>query len=112
MQRIVKAWNDLGVSTVSKLSPNTKRYLNLRSRMRDYGTENILKAIDNIRHSDFLMGRKGDGWRITFDWFVLPNNFPKVLDGNYSNKEGDVSHGTNHEADYSQYADGGFGTLL
>lgn len=112
VQRIVHAWNDLGVSAVSKLSPNTKRYNNLRSRMRDYGTENVLKAIDNIRHSDFLMGRKGDGWRITFDWFVLPNNFPKVLDGNYSNKEGGASRGSNHEADYSQYEGGGFGTLL
>lgn len=112
VQRIMDAWNDLGVSAVSKLSPNTKRYNNLRSRMRDYGTENVLKAIDNIRHSDFLMGRKGDGWRITFDWFVLPNNFPKVLDGNYSNKEGGASCGSNHEADYSQYEGGGFGTLL
>lgn len=27
-------------------------------------------------------------------------------------KEGGVTHGANHEADYSQYADGGFGTLL
>lgn len=112
VQRIVDAWNDLGVSTVSKLSPGTKRYNNLRSRMRDYGAENVLKAIDNIKHSDFLMGRKGDGWRITFDWFVLPNNFPKVLDGNYSNKEGGVSHGADHEADYSRYEGGGFGTLL
>lgn len=116
VQRIVEAWNDLGVSTVSKLSPNTKRYRNLRTRIKDYGVDSILKAIDNIRHSDFLMGRKGDGWRITFDWFVLPNNFPKVLDGNYSNKEGGASHGTghgaNHEADYSRYEGGGFGTLL
>ena len=25
---------------------------------------------------------------ITFDWFVLPNNFPKVLEGNYDNDKG------------------------
>ena len=26
-------------------------------------------------------------WQITFDWFVRPNNFPKVLDGNYDDKK-------------------------
>lgn len=111
VQRIINAWNDLGVSTVSKLTPNTKRYNNLRSRIRDYGTDSILKAIDNIRQSDFLMGRKGDGWRITFDWFVLPNNFPKVLDGNYSNKEGGVNRGASSTNDTARLGES-IGTWL
>ena len=26
------------------------------------------------------------GWMITFDWFLLPSNFQKVLEGNYDNR--------------------------
>ena len=28
-----------------------------------------------------------EGWIITFDWFVRPNNFIKVLEGNYEGME-------------------------
>ena len=44
-----------------------------------------MQAIDNIKNSDYLQGKVND-WKITFDWFVKPNNFPKVLEGNYNNK--------------------------
>lgn len=43
---------------------------------------------ESIRDSDFLRGKNRNGWTITFDWFMLPNNFPKVLDGNYANPGG------------------------
>ena len=26
-------------------------------------------------------------WIITFDWFVKPSNFPKVLEGNYNRRK-------------------------
>lgn len=53
--------------------------------------EDVLKAIENIKHSKFLQGKTESRkqWVITFDWFVLPNNFPKVLDGNYTDKDQD-----------------------
>lgn len=36
---------------------------------------------------------------ITFDWFVKPNNFTKVLEGNYNViKGGDIKHGTGRTA--------------
>lgn len=57
----------------------------LTARIKEYGIENVLTAIENVKQSDFLQGRIGKGWTITFDWFVRPNNFPKVLEGNYSN---------------------------
>ena len=46
----------------------------------------MLEAIENIKASNFLQGMNDKGWVITFDWFVKPNNFVKVLDGNYSNR--------------------------
>ena len=49
----------------------------------------MLTAIEKIKSSDFLCGKGGKGWVITFDWFVKPNNFIKVLEGNYDNKQDD-----------------------
>ena len=86
VQNIVAAWNSLGLSQINKLVSGTKRHQMLKARIKEYGTASILEAIEKIKASDFLMGRTGDGWTITFDWFIRPNNFPKVLDGNYQNK--------------------------
>lgn len=83
VQRIIDEWNKIGLSQVKKLSPNTSRYRLLRARIKEYGTESIVKAIRSITDSPFLMGQVGKGWTITFDWLVRPDNFPKVLGGNY-----------------------------
>lgn len=88
VQRCVEAWNslsDCGIKSISKMTSSSKRYQSLVARIREYGIDNVLVAIDKIRHSKFLQGRSGSkrAWIITFDWFVLPSNFPKVLEGNY-----------------------------
>jgi hypothetical protein len=87
----VEKWNelsDIGIKTISRIGSGTKRYQCLNARLREYGIEKVLSAINNIRNSDFLQGKNRKGWAITFDWFVLPNNFPKVLEGNYDNQQG------------------------
>jgi len=87
--RVVDEWNglsDIGIKPVTKLTPQTKRYDNLGARIKQYGIDDVLKAIRKIRNSDFLMGRSKD-FMINFDWFVKPNNFIKVLEGNYDNRE-------------------------
>lgn len=88
VRRCVDAWNslgDYGIKSVSRISCSSQRYQRLAARIREYGIDNVLKAIEKIKQSSFLQGRGGGRrqWVITFDWFVLPNNFPKVLDGNY-----------------------------
>ena len=88
VQPIVDAWNKLscyGIPSVSKLSTTSKRYKSLVARISEYGQDDVLRAIDKIKDSDFLKGIRSN-WKITFDWFVLPNNFPKVLEGNYDNQ--------------------------
>jgi len=87
---IVNCWNALktyGIAPVSRVSASSKRGSMLRARIREYGTDEVLKAIDNIRKSDFLKGNNNRDWTITFDWFVKPSNFPKVLEGNYNRVE-------------------------
>ena len=54
----------------------------LVARIKEYGIDDVLKAIDNEATSDFLQGSKG--FIADFEWFVRPNNFPKVLEGKYN----------------------------
>lgn len=86
---VIDEWNDLeiyGIKPISKISNTSKRYKALQARIREYTEDDVIKAIDKIRHSKFLQGKNDKGWMITFDWFVAPNNFPKVLEGNYDDK--------------------------
>ena len=59
----------------------------MKARLREYGKDAVLEAIENIKTSDFLQGKVKNDWTITFDWFVLPSNFPKVLEGNYNRRK-------------------------
>lgn len=92
IEESVSLWNNLseiGLKPISRLNADSTRYKCLKARLQQYGIEGYRKAIDEIKRSDFLQGRHtGRPWEITFDWFVKPNNFPKVLDGNYRNDEG------------------------
>nr|DAG63219.1 MAG TPA: replisome organizer [Caudoviricetes sp.] len=93
VRRVIEEWNklqDVGIAPIRDIKPTSKRCQLLKGRIREYGMDDILKAMDNIRHSDFLRGDNKNGWMITFDWFVKPNNFLKVLEGNYN---GDRKHG-------------------
>lgn len=84
--RILNHWNalqTLGIKPIRMI--NGKREESVRARIRQYGEDAFIEAIDRIRESDFLQGKNSRGWTITFDWLILPSNFPKVLEGNYDN---------------------------
>lgn len=87
VQQIIDAWNSLNLSRITKIVQGKDRDRLLKARIKEYGVDSILQAIENVRKSDFLLGRNKNGWTITFDWFIRPNNFPKVLDGNYDSKK-------------------------
>lgn len=89
VKEVAEAWNNLqslGINRVSKMITTCTRYKSLSARIREHGKDKVLEAIENIKASNFLQGMNDKGWVITFDWFVKPNNFVKVLDGNYSNR--------------------------
>lgn len=105
VRRVVDAWNGLqgyGIKPVSRVSSDSKRYKSLTARIREYGTDRVLDAVERIKNSDFLKGINKNGWTITFDWFVLPNNFPKVLEGNYDNQTAALVAKESGHSGYSQ----------
>nr|DAO83999.1 MAG TPA: replisome organizer [Caudoviricetes sp.] len=92
VQPIIDSWNSLGLQKLVAINPNTNRYRLLNARIKEYGLDKVLEAIENIRYSSFLKGQNNKNWTITFDWLIKPNNFTKVLEGNYRDK-GDSNNG-------------------
>lgn len=92
VEKIVQMWNNLesyGIKPVTKITATSSRYKNTVARLREYSIKDFEKAIENIKQSDFLQGKMGDKWAsrggFDYEWFVKPNNFPKVLEGKYNN---------------------------
>lgn len=86
VQPIVEKWNSLELQKIISINPGTNRYKLLNARVKEYGLDKVIYAIDNINKSSFLKGQNNKGWTITFDWLIKPNNFIKVLEGNYEDK--------------------------
>lgn len=84
VRQVREAWNALGLGQVTTITADTVRGKQLNARLKQHGIEAVLSAIEQIRHSSFLQGQSSTGWIVTFDWFVKPTNFLKVLEGNYS----------------------------
>ena len=82
---VQEKWNSLGLSKIRDIKGNRLKLLN--ARIKEYGIEQVLEAIENINYSPFLKGQNKTGWVIVFDWFIKPNNFVKVLEGNYKDKD-------------------------
>lgn len=86
IKKIIKTWNSLNLTQISTM--NDIRSKNIKSIREEYGAKNILKAIKNINKSSYLKGEGKEGKAIEFDWFILPKNFIKVLEGNYTDRKG------------------------
>ena len=80
----------------------------MNARIKEYGIDEVVAAIERIKNSDFLKGNNKRGWMITFDWFVLPNNFPKVHDGHYENSAPPPQNGglQSHVEQFADFARG------
>lgn len=87
VQRVVTAWNQLGLSQVQSCTADSKRGQMLNARIRKHGIEKVLEAVNEISMSSFLQGQNQRGWTISFEWFVKPNNFVKVMEGQYRDKK-------------------------
>lgn len=85
VRRVTEAWNALGLTPIKDIKPDTERGRMVKKRILDYGVDDVLNAIRNVGDSPFLMGKAGK-FRASFDWFIRPNNFIKVLEGNYADR--------------------------
>ena len=86
IRRVMNCWNTLGLQQLVRLDGTSRRGRMLRARIREYGVGTVLEAIEKVRQSPFLRGQNGKNWVITFEWLVRPNNFSKVLEGNFDDR--------------------------
>lgn len=86
---IKDAWNKLdeNIPRLQVINPNSERYKLTKTAVNDYGVDKVVGVIQSINDSEFLKGYVTE-WKIYFDWFIKPNNFIKVMEGNYIDKDG------------------------
>ena len=83
---VIKKWNDVGLNVVRNIKG--KRLDSLHARIKEYSKEDVLTVIENVKYSDFLKGNNNRNWNADIDWILKPNNFIKVLEGNYNKGKG------------------------
>lgn len=85
---IVKRFNEIcsDLPKVTQITDSRKRAIS--ARVKDAGNvEKLFDVFKMVADSDFLSGRSG-GWKASFDWIMKPNNFAKIIEGNYQNRSG------------------------
>lgn len=66
---------------------NDRRRRAIAARLREHGPDAVQLALNKIRGSPFLRGEKGrDGWCAKIDWVFGPENFLKIIEGNYDER--------------------------
>ena len=89
-EKLCELWNQQMIDnncTIPQIQRITdRRKQPVLSRLREFSKDEILKVIENCARSDFLNGRNNRNFIASFDWAFLPNNFIKILEGNYNNK--------------------------
>lgn len=71
------------------------------ARLKEYGKDAVFDVIRKASQSRFLNGDNQRGWIADFNWIFKPNNFIKVSEGNYDNKQALITT-TQTQADNGQ----------
>jgi len=88
------------IPKIKSLSERRKGFI--KARVREFNKRAVFEVITKAGTSDFLNGRNKNGWVADFDWIFRPNNFPKVLEGNYDNRPNTQINGNNRTSTYQE----------
>ena len=85
---------------IPKIKAVTDRRLTaVMARAREYGGDAVYEVITKAASSPFLNGGGNHVFVADFDWLFRPNNFPKVLEGNYDERFTNNKNATRYDAD-------------
>ena len=88
------------IPKIKSLSERRKGFI--KARVREFNKRAVFEVISKAGTSDFLNGKNQRGWVADFDWIFRPNNFPKVLEGNYDNRPNTQINGNNRTSTYQE----------
>jgi len=89
------------IATITDMTKKRREAVGARSRK--YGKESLEKVVVLAATSAFLNGENDKSWVADFNWLFKPNNFVKVLEGNYNH---DLS--TNNSFNYGPVNKNGY----
>lgn len=67
----------------------------LEARLKEFGEDAVREAIGKAARSDFLNGHGSRAFIADFTWIMRPNNFPRVLEGSFDNRNDKPNKQTN-----------------
>lgn len=82
------------------------------ARIREHGKDTFARMIRIASTNDFLNGKNDRAWVANYDWLVNPSNFVKVIEGNYSSRNGNRNSQYNNEPGSSSTDGEGYDTSL
>ena len=85
---VMRLWNEsMRGRAVKPIRDMTQRRQGLvRARLAKYGADALRDVIRSVADSDFLNGQNARGWTADFNWAMRPENFVKILEGQYSDE--------------------------
>ena len=87
VQRLAEAWNAMaqrsGLTLIAKM--NEKRCEQAAARIKEYGIDTMLKAVESIPASPFLVGNNERGWKMDIDSLLQKSTCLKLIEGKYHN---------------------------
>ena len=80
-----KTMEESGASIPRIESIKGRREAAIKARISEFGKAKVMRAIEIAAKSQFLNGGGEKSFIASCDWIMRPNNFPKVVEGNYNN---------------------------
>lgn len=87
---------------VMLITNERKRLLDEIFKSYSNGIDVILKVFKNTSKSSYLNGSNRHGWKADFDWIIKIDNFTKIYEGKYKDKE-DLSIKNKINERYDEY---------
>jgi hypothetical protein len=87
-QAIVNLYNETCVSFPKCVSLSDSRRKAIKARINSgHNLEDFRTLFQKAEASSFMKGSNQRNWSASFDWMLKDNNFEKVLEGNYDDKD-------------------------
>ena len=84
IDNVIEEYNRGPFSKIQKITDLRKKHL--QTRIKENGIDAVIGMIKRASISDFLCGVNDRHWRADFDWLMNPNNYVKVIEGKFDNK--------------------------
>jgi len=89
-QEILDLYHKTCPSLPKVLKLTDKRIKLVNARLKEYSAEQIKEIFIKAESSEFLKNGSGTWKGANFDWILNPNNFIKIMEGNYDNNKNAV----------------------